>query len=134
VSDTDSSRPRLVSIANDPPDHPAQGPGEAPAAETGPSGRRTIGLLVALLIAAVLGLVTQGVRLQALQRKNSELSGELFTARTALEAYVARFTEVRESIGGLQEKIDELEALVSADPLEPEVQAPQEAAGADPQE
>ena len=82
----------------------------------------------------MLGLVTQGVRLQALQRKNSELSGELFTARTALEAYVARFTEVRESIGGLQEKIDELEALVSADPLEPEVQAPQEAAGADPQE
>jgi len=113
MADAEPHRPRLVSVGGDAPGAAAEGP----AGES--SGGRAVWLLALLLVAAILGLVAQGVRVQALRAENAELNGQLFTARTALEAYGARFAEVRQSIGGLQEKIAELEALVSADPLEP---------------
>jgi hypothetical protein len=128
VVDPDSPRPRLVSVGGDAPEPASDGPGAASDSETGPSGRRLPWLLAVLLVAAVAGLVVQGSRVQALQAKNAELSGELFTARSALDAYASRFAEVRQSIGGLQAQIAELEALVSADPLEAAGTAPQEAA------
>jgi hypothetical protein len=97
---------------------------EAPAAEASdsasrPMPRRVFWLLVVLSIAVLAGLVVQTLRARALQRANAELAGELFATRSALDAYVARFAEVRESIAGLQSQLEQLDALVNADPLSP---------------
>ena len=75
-------------------------------------------LLGLLLVAAVVGLLVQQSRVQALQGQNDALAGELFTARSALDAYGARFAEVRESVEGLQGQLEQLGLLVNADPLQ----------------
>jgi hypothetical protein len=103
---------------------PREEPAEPPAAEasesaSGPIPRRALWLLVVLSIALLAGLVAQTLRAGALQDANEALTGELFATRSALDAYVSRFTEVRESIDGLQVQLEQLDALVSADPLAP---------------
>jgi hypothetical protein len=120
VSDPDSSRPRLVSLGEDYGEEPAEAPAaEASESASGPTPRRVLWLLVVLSIALLAGLVAQTLRAGALQEANEELTGELFATRSALDAYVARFAEVRESIDGLQVQLEQLDALVSADPLAP---------------
>ena len=74
-------------------------------------------LLVALVVVAAAGLVVQTQRAGELQGAVELLEGELFTTRTALDAYEARFDEVRDSVGSLQAQLEQLNALVSADPL-----------------
>jgi hypothetical protein len=120
VSDPDSSRPRLVSVGEDYEEKPAEAPAaEASDSASGPMPRRVLWLLVVLSIAVMVGLVAQTLRARALQQANEVLTGELFATRSALDAYVARFAEVRESIDGLQTQLEQLDALVSADPLAP---------------
>ena len=120
MSDPDSSRPRLVSVGADHEEEPAEAlAAEASDSASGPMSRRVRWLLVVLAIAVMAGLLAQTLRARALQRANEELTGELFTTRSALDAYVTRFAEVRESIGGLQAQLEQLDALVSADPLTP---------------
>ena len=75
-------------------------------------------MLGILLVAAVVGLLVQQSRVQDLRGQNDVLVGELFTARSALDAYGARFIEVRESVEGLQAQLQQLDLLVNADPLE----------------
>ena len=126
MADPDASRPRLVSVGED-----HEEPAESPAAEgseaaSGRTPRRVFWLLVVLSIALVAGLVAQTLRVQALQQENEELTGELFATRSALDAYAARFAEVRESVDGLLAQFKELDALVSADPLAPPPESPTE--------
>jgi len=120
VSDPDSSRPRLVSVGEGCRGEPAQpAAAEAPESASGPAPRRVLWLLVALSIALLAGLVAQTLRAGSLREANEALTGELFATRSALDAYVDRFAEVRESIDGLQVQLQQLDALVSADPLAP---------------
>jgi len=99
---------------------PAEPPAaEAPESASGPAPRRLLWLLVALSIALLAGLVAQTLRAGSLREANEALTGELFATRSALNAYVERFAEVRQSIDGLQVQLERLDALVSADPLEP---------------
>ena len=120
MSDPDSSRPRLVSLGEDYGEEPAEAPAaEASESASGPIPRRTLWLLVVLSIALLAGLVAQTLRAGALRDANEALTGELFATRSALDAYVERFAEVRESIDGLQVQLEQLDALVSADPLVP---------------
>jgi len=120
VSDPDSTRPRLVSVGEGRGETPAEPPAEeAPESASETPSRRVYWLLVALSIALLAGLVGQTLRAGSLKEANEELTGELFAARSALEAYAARFAEVRESINGLQAQLEQLDALVSSDPLAP---------------
>jgi hypothetical protein len=120
MPDGDSSRPRLVSVGDDRAAKDAA-PQAADASESAdrPSSRRLLWLLAVLALAALAGLVAQTQRARTLQGENVALSGELFATRTALDAYVARFAEVRESIDGLQAQLEQLDVLVSGDPLAP---------------
>ena len=118
MSDANSSQPRLVSVSDD----PANEAGGGAAAEASGSAarampRRLFWVLAVLAIAAIVGLVAQTLRTRALQTENDALVGELFAARSALDAYVARFAEVRGSIEGLQAQLAELGSLVGEDPL-----------------
>jgi hypothetical protein len=118
MSETRASRPRLVSVNGDGTDE-AGGPRGADSSRfaAGPAPRRLLWLLVVLVIAALAGLAAQTVRNRALQDENAALVGELFATRSALDAYVARFAEVRRSLDGLRTQVDQLDALVSVDPL-----------------
>ena len=117
MSDARPTRPRLVSVNGDGAEKAPDPSPSAAAAGTAP--RRLLWLLVALVIVAVAGLGAQTVRTRALQAENAVLAGELFTTRSALDAYVARFAEVRLSLDGLRAQVEQLDALVSADPLAP---------------
>jgi hypothetical protein len=81
-----------------------------------------------LVIVAVAGLAAQTVRTRTLEAENAALAGELFATRSALDAYVARFAEVRLSLDGLRAQVEQLDALVSADPLAPAPDAAPETA------
>ena len=130
MPDPDSSRPRRVSVGENHGEKPAEPPAtEASESASGPTPRRVFWLLVVLSIALLAGLLAQTLRAGALQEANEELTGELFATRSALDAYVARFTEVRESIDGLQVQLEQLDALVSADPLAPPPEPETEPAG-----
>jgi uncharacterized protein HemX len=132
-SDGDGSRPRLVSVSDDHAPPPAA---EASEPAGRPASRWLLWLLAVLALAALAGLVAQTQRARMLQGENDALSGELFATRTALDAYVARFAEVRESIDGLQVQLEQLDALVSGDPLAPPsgaVSDPAAAAAAEPE-
>jgi uncharacterized protein HemX len=118
MSDANSPRPRLVSVSDDPADEAGGSPAaEAPGSAAGKAPRRLLWVLAVLVIAAVVGLVAQTLRTRTLQAENEALVGELFATRSALDAYVARFAEVRDSIEGLQAQLTELDSLVSEDPL-----------------
>jgi hypothetical protein len=107
-------------VGEDHGEKPVEPPaGEASESASGPAPQRVFWLLVVLSIALLAGLVAQTLRAGALQDANEALTGELFATRSALDAYVARFAEVRESIDGLQVQLEHLDALVSADPLAP---------------
>ena len=121
MPDADASRPRLVSVGEESAESPAA---EGSEAASGRTPRRVLWLLVVLSIALVAGLVAQTLRVQALQQENEALTGELFAARSALDAYATRFAEVRESVDGLLARFEELDALVSADPLAPPPEPP----------
>jgi uncharacterized protein HemX len=126
MSDTRSSRPRLVSVNGDGAEKaPEPSPSAAPA---GTAPRRLLWLLVVLVIVAVAGLAAQTVRTRTLEAENAALAGELFATRSALDAYVARFAEVRLSLDGLRAQVEQLDALVSADPLAPAPDAAPETA------
>jgi hypothetical protein len=95
-----------------------------------PSGRGWLfWLLLALFIAASAGLVVQTQHAGELQGTIEALEGELFTTRSALDAYEVRFGEVRDSVASLQAQLERLNALVNADPLS-EPAAPGSDAGA----
>jgi hypothetical protein len=131
VSDPDSTRPRLVSVGEGTGRESAEpAAAEAPEPASGPAPRRLLWLLVVLSIALLAGLVVQTLRAGSLREANEALSGELFATRAALDAYVDRFAEIRESIGGLQLQLQQLDALVSADPLAP---APAPEPGSEPE-
>lgn len=126
MSDVKPTRPRLVALgdqANEPIDTP---PAEARGQASEPAGRGWLfWLLMALFIAASAGLLVQTQRAGELQGAVRALEGELFTARTALDAYETRFEEVRDSVGSLRAQLEQLNALVNADPLA-EPAAPEE--------
>ena len=118
MSDTDSPRPQLVSVSDDPADEAGRSPPpEAPGSAAGAAPRRLFWVLAVLAIAAIVGLVAQTLRARALQTENDALVGEIFATRSALDAYVTRFAEVRQSIEGLQAQLTELGSLVGEDPL-----------------
>jgi len=110
------SRPRLVSVGGD---TGAEPPAPPEAKRPGSSGvsRGLFLLLAALALLTGIGLYIQGEKVRTLSRENAALTGELFTARSALEAYAGRFSEVRESVAGLQARLAELGDLVSEDPV-----------------
>ena len=127
MSDPDSSRPRLVSVDGERAQEPEQpAVEEASDSASGLTARRGFWLLVAIALAATAGLAYQTLNAQALQDRNEALAGELFATRSALDAYVGRFADVKDSIAGLQAQIEQLDALVSTDPLAP---APEPTAG-----
>jgi hypothetical protein len=129
--DPTSPRPRLVSVngdRSDPPTEPV--PPEAPKDGQPMVRRRLLWLVLALTLLTAIALVLQAEKVRSLTARNAELAGELFTARSALEAYAARFVEVRETVGGLQAQLEQLSVLVNEDPVTRESVAP--AAGADP--
>ncbi|MBW2288112.1 MAG: hypothetical protein JRG90_09860 [Deltaproteobacteria bacterium] len=116
MSDAKPTRPHLVAIG-DSSNEPSVAPPAADRASE-PAGRGVLfWLLVALVVAASAGLVVQMQRAGELQGTVAELEGELFTTRTALDAYEVRFDEVRDSVGSLQAQLEQLNALVNADPL-----------------
>ncbi len=118
MSDAKPTRPHLVAIGDSANEPSAEPPAEGPAQASEPSGRGSLfWLLVALVVAASAGLIVQTQRAGELQGTVEVLEGELFTTRTALDAYEVRFDEVRDSVGSLQAQLEQLNALVSADPL-----------------
>ena len=118
MSDAKPTRPHLVAIGDSANEPSAAPPAEGPAQASEPSGRGSLfWLLVALVVAASAGLIVQTQRAGELQGTVEVLEGELFTTRTALDAYQVRFDEVRDSVGSLQAQLERLNALVSADPL-----------------
>ena len=118
MSDAKDTRPHLVAVA-DSAKEPAAAPPEGDRADASePSGRGwPFWLLLVLVIAASAGLVVQTQHAGELQGTIEALEGELFTTRTALDAYQVRFDEVRDSVGSLQAQLEQLNALVNADPL-----------------
>ena len=127
MSDADRTRPHLVAVGDSEGEPPAAPPDDGSAPESGGRGP-LFWLLSVLAIAAFVGLVVQTQRAGELQGTIEALEGELFTTRTALDAYESRFDEVRHSVGSLQAQLEQLSALVSADPAAEE---PLSAAGAD---
>jgi uncharacterized protein HemX len=118
MSDTKLTRPHLVAIGDSANEPSAEPPAEGPVQASEPSGRGLLfWLLVALFVAASSGLVLQTQRAGELQGTVEALEGQLFTTRTALDAYEVRFEEVRDSVGSLQTQLEQLNALVNADPL-----------------
>jgi uncharacterized protein HemX len=116
MSDAKPTRPHLVAIGDRPNEHSVAPPAADPGSE--PAGRGLLfWLLVAVAVAASAGLVVQMQRAGELRGTVAALEGELFTTRTALDAYEVRFDEVRDSVGGLQAQLEQLNALVNADPL-----------------
>jgi hypothetical protein len=83
-----------------------------PADKPSRSARALVGL--ALLLAAFAGYLAW--RTNELQRENRALSGELATARAALEAHRAHLAGARERAAGLRGQLDELEAFLARDP------------------
>jgi uncharacterized protein HemX len=126
VPDPDASRPRLVSVGEE-PEKPAESPAaEGSEAASGRTSKRVLWLLAVLSIAVLAGLVAQTLRVQSLQQENEELTGELFATRSALDAYAARFAEVRQSVDALLVQFEKLDALVNSDPLTPPPETPTE--------
>jgi len=118
MSDAKRDRPRLVAVRGS-ADEPHAAPSDADrVGASDPAGRGWLfWLLVALVVAASAGLVVQTQRAGEFQGTIDTLEGELFTTRPALDAYEARFEEVRDSVGGLRTQLEQLNALVNADPL-----------------
>ena len=120
MADPTSSRPRLVSVNGDRRDSPAEiAPSDAQETAEPTVRRRLLWLVLALTLAVAVWLLLQFEKVRSLEAKNAVLAGELFTARTALEAYSARFVEVRATVGGLQLQLEQLSALVSEEPVAP---------------
>jgi uncharacterized protein HemX len=118
MSDAKLTRPHLVAIGDAANEPSAAPPAEDRAHASESSGRGALfWLLVALVVAASAGLVVQTQHAGELQGTVAALEGELFTTRTALDAYEVRFDEVRDSVGSLQAQLEQLNALVNADPL-----------------
>jgi len=118
MSDAKNTGPHLVAVA----DRTSE-PAPAASVEDRPNTDESSGrgwlfwLLVALVVASSAGLVVQTQHAGELQGAVEMLEGELFTTRTALDAYEVRFGEVRDSVGSLQAQLEQLNALVNADPL-----------------
>jgi hypothetical protein len=130
MSDPDQTRPHLVAVGDPAGDAPDATPDETSGEPTGRGA--AFWLLVALALAMTAGLVVQTQRAGELAGTIEALEGELFTTRTALDAYQARFDEVRDSVGGLRAQLEALNALVNADPLaDPLAEASPEAAPAE---
>jgi hypothetical protein len=72
--------------------------------------RLALGLLAALLAACAVGLAAELRRNARLEARQAELSGELASARAALDAHEARLEQVRGAVARLH-------ALVQGDPL-----------------
>jgi len=118
MADPTSPRPRLVSVNGDRGETPAEAaPPTAPATAEPMVRRRLLWLVLALTLVTALSLALQVEKVRSLEARNAVLAGELFTARTALEAYSTRFAEVRQTVGGLQAQLEQLNALVSEDPV-----------------
>lgn len=118
MSDAKHNRPHLVAIGDPANESSAAPPAQDPANVNESSGRGWLfWLLVVGLIASSVGLAVQTQHAGELQGAVETLEGELFTTRTALDAYEVRFGEVRDSVGSLKTQLEQLNALVSADPL-----------------
>jgi hypothetical protein len=118
MSDAKHTRPHLVAVGDPAKEASAAPPTEDRASASESSGRGWLfWLLVVGLIASSAGLVVQTQHAGELQGAIETLEGELFTTRTALDAYEVRFGEVRDSVGSLKTQLEQLSALVSADPL-----------------
>jgi hypothetical protein len=118
MSDADHTRPHLVAVG-DAANEAIEGPSSEDQAQAfDATGRGWLfWLLVVLLLAVSAGLVIQTQHAGDLRGTVEVLEGELFTTRTALDAYGVRFDEVRDSVGSLQAQLEQLNALVNADPL-----------------
>jgi uncharacterized protein HemX len=126
MSDSNRTRPHLVAVGDPASEASETAPEEVRSGDD--SGRgAAFWLLVALALAVTVGLVIQTQRAGELEGTIAALEGELFTTRTALDAYEARFEEVRDSVGSLQAQLEALNALVNADPLEVAPEAPADA-------
>jgi hypothetical protein len=118
MSDAKHPHPHLAAVG-DSTDEPSVAPPAEDRAKASESPGRgwLFWLLVGLVVVAAAGLVVQTQRAGELQGAVELLEGELFTTRTALDAYEARFDEVRDSVGSLRAQLEQLNALVNADPL-----------------
>jgi hypothetical protein len=96
--------------------------GERPAAPAPPPAARGrglwIGLLVAALLAALLGLAGEARRASRLEARLAETEGRLAAAQARLSAYDAYLGAVRARFGALRQQLDGLAGLLAADPAE----------------
>jgi hypothetical protein len=118
MSDANHTRPHLAAVG-DAANEAITGPSSEDRAQAfeAPGRGWLFWLLVVLLFAVSAGLVIQTQHAGELRGTVEVLEGELFTTRTALDAYEARFDEVRDSVGSLKAQLEQLNALVNADPL-----------------
>jgi hypothetical protein len=128
MSDANHTRPHLVAVGDAANEAIAGSSSEDPAQVFDATGRGWLfWLLVVLLLAVSAGLVIQTQHAGELRGTVQALEGELFTTRTALDAYEVRFDEVRDSVGSLQAQLEQLNALVNADPLAESAEAAESA-------
>jgi hypothetical protein len=95
------------------PDEKPFRPAPSGPAESPRRGSRAL-VVLAIALAAFAGYL--GWRTAELQRENRVLSGELSTARAALDAHRAHLAGARERAAGLRGQLDELEAFLARDP------------------
>lgn len=85
-----------------------------------------LGLLVGLMVA-----FQQYRRAEGLVSQVESLNGALLEAEHQIEAYGARFRDVRTSVGDLDRRVDALKTLVDTDPLQPLPSTPPSAQSVD---
>ncbi len=107
------SKPNLVAV-----EAPRKAPADQrPLQPRPPRPNRRIQLaLVVSLVAAVVAVVWQTQRVDALFGQVERLEVELGAAQQALSVYENRFGEIRASVGDLRDQLGELEALVESPP------------------
>jgi len=126
MSDTRPKPPHLASVPDPSADasrdaDTAAATGESTAAEPAESPRSGafFWFLVVVALGSLIAFAYQSQRVLALESTNAVLAGELYSTRTALDAYTERFSAVRETVAGLNAQLDALNALVSEDPASP---------------
>ena len=124
VATENESKLRVVAESSDSaqeaePLHSSSHSNSAPAhAPERPARRVWLWALLGLLVGLMLAF-QQYRRAEGLVSQVESLNGALLEAEHQIEAYGARFRDVRIGVGDLDRRVDALKTLVDADPLQP---------------